>query len=95
MIGTTHRGEFWNIYVFLVDLLPRIPQGEQLRLRWGVMNVFFMSRTTKERFKYRFKELLPQVLGIYKEAKDSVDVNSEKDFLLLYRAPLPPIDIDV
>ena len=84
------KKEFWNIYLFLVDVLPRIPQGEKPQIEWSVMKALFSDNySTKENFIYHFKRVLKQVLEIYPAARRNVIV-SRSDVLTLKHTP-PPI----
>ena len=85
------KSEFWNVYVFLIDVLPRIPKGTKKTIEWRVIHRIFMNRyKTKENFKYFFKKTTDEVLKFYPKAKGKIDTDSDKNHLILKYAP-PPI----
>ncbi|WP_188149709.1 hypothetical protein [Teredinibacter waterburyi] len=55
VIGTAQKSEFWNIYVFLVDPLPRIPKKNTQTLEWDLVYRIFRKRySAQPKFKYFF-----------------------------------------
>lgn len=84
------RNGFWNVYLFLVDALPRIPPKEKARIEWHVLKVLFSdNHRTLENFKYFFIQTSKKVFAIYPKAEKSVDY-TRSDMLVLKHAP-PPI----
>lgn len=84
------RNGFWNVYLFLVDALPRIPPKEKARIEWHVLKVLFSdNHRTLENFKYFFIQTSKKVFAIYPKAEKSVD-STHSDMLILKYAP-PPI----
>lgn len=84
------RSLAWNIYVFLADMLPRIPQEETLRISWKVVDDWFGNRYGElKNFRENFKEMRAKVLKVYPAAQGRLD-DSRKDVLVLKYAP-PPI----
>ena len=90
VIDSNKKSEFWNVYVFLVDVLPRVKKGSTLKLPWDKVHAIFCKRyNTLENFKFNFRKQLVDVLGIYPQAKGRVDADNQ-DELLLKHAP-PPV----
>ena len=83
--------EFWNVYMFLIDVLPRIEKGTKTRISWELMHDVFVRRyTTIENFRYFFRKQVKAVLEIYPQAKSKVDTSHNGELILGY-AP-PPIN---
>ncbi|MBL4623551.1 MAG: hypothetical protein JKY42_00145 [Flavobacteriales bacterium] len=84
------KSGFWNVYVFLADVLPRIPPRKKPVIAWKVLNILFGDNYgTLENFKLNFTKTLKEVEKIYPEAKGKVDT-SRSDVLVLRHAS-PPI----
>lgn len=90
VIGTKQKNDFWNVYLFLVDLLPRIPKDKCFQISWELLNNIFVRRQSTPKFKYAFKKYLSKVFKLYPKAEDKVDVETEKKRVYFYYAP-PPI----
>ncbi len=89
VIGTDRRSHFWNVYMFLVSLLPSIPR-RQIRVSWELMHQIFQCRyNTIENLKYHFYKTVDEVCTIYPQAEGKV-VKSRSDMLVLKYAP-PPV----
>lgn len=92
VIGTNKKSEFWNVYVFLIDVLPRIKKGTNKKISWELMHdVFYRRYKTLANFKFNFEKKLSEVFKIYPQAKGKVDPDSDKHHLILKYAP-PPIE---
>ena len=89
VIGTRKKCFFWNIYLLLVDVLPRTKRREKNPISWVFLHKLFNSTYTIENFKYTFKNTVKEVLEIYPQAKGKVDTASDKDHLILSYAPAP------
>ncbi len=90
VIGTRKKCFFWNIYLLLVDVLPRTKWRQKKPISWEFLHRLFNSTYTIENFKYAFKNTVKEVLEIYPQAKGKVDTSSDKKHLILSYAP-PPI----
>lgn len=78
----------WNIYVFLADMLPRIPKQKTLELPWEKVNHWFGSRYPEVRkFRYNFKLALENVLERYPAAVGKVHDSSREILTLKYAEP--------
>lgn len=89
VIGTNKKCLFWNVYLFLVDVLPRIPKGKSKHISWELMHdVFHRRYDTIANFKYFFTQQLEDIFSIYPQAKNKVDVSDSNDLILKY-APAP------
>lgn len=89
VIGTRKKCFFWNIYLLLVDVLPRTKFRQKKPISWVFLHKLFNSTYTIENFKYAFKNTVTEVLEIYPQAKGKVDTASDKDHLILSYAPAP------
>ncbi|MFL0809111.1 MAG: hypothetical protein K6L76_01730 [Agarilytica sp.] len=92
VMGSTKKSEFWNVFVFLVDLLPRIKKGKSLPIPWKEVYALFQKRygdDGESPFKHFFKQTLNDVFEIYPNAKGRVDTG-DKVNLILKHAP-PPV----
>lgn len=78
----------WNIYVFLADILPRIPKGKRLDIPWEKISLWFCNNYPELRkFRHNFRMELENVLDIYRSAKGRVDTDSSEFLRLRYTAP--------
>ncbi len=90
VIGTKKRSRFWNVYMFLVSVLPIIQKGRLLRLSWELVHQIFCYRPPNlAHFKNHFKNEVEDVISIYPKAEGKV-IMSDKTYLKLKYAP-PPI----
>lgn len=90
VIGTDKKNRFWNVYMFLIDVLPRIEKGKIKKIPWSLMHdVFYHRPKNLAHFKFYFSKEVKDVITIYPKAKGKVDM-SDKTFLKLRYAP-PPI----
>ncbi|MCG8482155.1 MAG: hypothetical protein MJA31_02505 [Clostridia bacterium] len=94
VVGTSKRNDFWNIYVFLIDVLPRIHKSKKKTISWKMMHTIFCNRKSLANFKYHFKKYLTEVLEIYPQAKGKIDFDSDREYLILKYAP-PPVEIPI
>ena len=92
VVENDHGNEFWNVYVFLVDVLPRVKKRRKEPILWEKMYDLF-QREARYRsladFKYQFKKTLKKVYSIYPQAEGRV-ITSDKKYLVCKYAP-PPI----
>ncbi len=92
VVGSNRRCEFWNIYLLLVDVLPRIGHRKTERITWETLAAIFgnsyKSKHAMANFKFNFKKQLAEVLEIYPQAKGKVEPTDSE--LRLKYAP-PPI----
>jgi len=87
--GTRKKCFFWDIYVFFVDVLPRVKWSEKKRISWEMVHTVFCKRLTDlNRFKYLFKKEVEEVLKIYPEAVGKIDLQDKHDLILQF-APAP------
>lgn len=90
VIGTDKKNRFWNVYMFLIDVLPRIEKGKTKKITWSLLHdVFYHRPPNLAHFKNMFKQEVEEVTKLYKRAKDKV-ITSDKTYLKLKYAP-PPI----
>lgn len=81
----------WDIFVFLADLLPRIPHNEPLSIPWKNVHKCFSGSGGNERnFRYMFAGALPEILAVYPEAEGNVIINQGEDLTLHRSAPTSP-----
>lgn len=86
---STKKSEFWNVYVFLADILPRVKKGKSLPVPWKDIHTIFQRRYGDEgQFRYFFKKILQEVFTVYPQAKSRVDT-SNKEHLILKHTPAP------
>lgn len=89
VLKSRKKSEFWNVYLFLVDVLPRIPKGKTQRISWAIIHdIFYQRYGTIANSKYYFKKHVSEVFEIYPQAKTRVDTSDSED-LLLKNAPAP------
>lgn len=86
VLQTNKKSEFWNVYMFLVDFLPRIPKDKFYMLSYEFLNNVFGRRQTVPRFKYMFQKYVKEVLVFYPEADGKIDFIKEKKRVYFYRA---------
>lgn len=87
--STNKRSEFWNVYLLLVDILPRIEPRKTLQVPWTTLEKIFCNRySTLENFKYFFKKTLEDVIEIYPKSKGKV-ITQNKDHVVFCHTPAP------
>lgn len=90
VIGTDKKNRFWNVYMFLIDVLPRIEKGKTKKITWSLLHdVFYHRPPNLAHFKNMFKQEVEEVTTLYKKAKGKV-ITDDKTYLKLKYAP-PPI----
>ena len=90
VLNAQKKCEFFNVYLFLVDVLPRIKKKKKKHIKWSTMNdIFFDRYDSIDNFKHFFVKKLAEVLEYYPQAKGCVDT-SDKKYLICKYAP-PPI----
>ena len=90
VIGTDKKNRFWNVYMFLIDVLPRIEKGKVKEISWSLVHdVFYHRPANLAHFKFYFKKEVEDVINIYPKADGKVIMN-DKTYLKLKHAP-PPI----
>jgi len=91
VVNTRKKSHFWNAYLFLVDVLPRIEPGKSRKISWTLMHdVFYRRYKTLENFRYNFRKTVDDVYSIYPKARGKVDL-SRSDYVTLRHAK-PPIE---
>lgn len=89
VLGTNKRCSFWNVYLLLVDILPRVPRNRELHISWMILRRIFRNRYSDlAAFSFNFKKNLNEVLEIYPQAKDKVRFDK---YGFYYRYAPPPI----
>jgi hypothetical protein len=88
--GSRKKALFWNIYLMLVDVMPRIPQGKDCFLPWTYLHLLFAGNYTNlANFKNEFKTQLKEVEKIYPRIVDRYWIDKKKLNLLYTPPPIP------
>lgn len=92
VVASNRRCEFWNIYLLLVDVLPRIGHRKTERITWEMLSAIFgrsyKSKHAMANFKFNFKKQLAEVLEIYPQAKGKVEPTDSELRLKYTRPPI-------
>ncbi|WP_018276015.1 hypothetical protein WKI13_02210 [Teredinibacter turnerae] len=91
VLTTNKKSDFWNLYVFLTDMLYRMPELTAYQISWEDLWLTFGRRGTLVKFKHNFRRLLEEVYEIYPEAIDKVDFR-EKKSVYFFSAKMPRHD---
>lgn len=89
VLRSERKCEFWNIYLLLIDLLPRIPPRQKVQISWELLHDVFCRRYgSLANFKYFFRKQLTEVLQVYPQARGRVGT-SQKHEVTFRNAPAP------
>lgn len=88
VVNLRKKSDFWDTYLFLVDVLPRIKPRNKVLFQWYFIHELFRRDSTLANFKYHFKKTLEEVYNIYPKAKGRIDT-SDKKYLICRYTPSP------
>ncbi len=92
--GSRKKALFWNMYLLLVDLMPRIPQDKHCYLPWSYLQLLFAGNYANlANFKNELKTKLREVEEIYPRIKGRYSID-KKNLYLFYAPPPVPRPVD-
>jgi len=79
-----------DLYAFLAYRLPRIKQGEEVRLRWEDLKTHLGSEVKElTKFRQTVRRAWQTVSGVYQQARNSVSLD---DLIIRLRYAEPPVE---